>query len=63
MLEEKLLLNIADVAKLTGWSEATVRTVMTEEADFPVIKIGKENQVSLSALKEWLNHRRVRRGE
>lgn len=56
------LLNVKDVMDLTGWGETTVREIMAED-DFPTIKIGKSNQVSFDALKEYLNHRRIKRGE
>ena len=62
MKEELKLLDISDVMQLTGWGEATVREVMSED-EFPVVKIGKNNQVSFDALKEYLSHRRIRRGK
>lgn len=58
--KELKLLDVSDVMKITGWAEATVRAIMQED-DFPVIKIGKKNQVSLDGLKEYLKHRRVTR--
>lgn len=63
MKEDLHLLNVQEVSYITGWSDSTVRDVMNDEKDFPVIKIGRENQVSFEGLKEWLTHRRVRRGE
>ena len=56
------LLNKFDVAKMTGWHPDTVRKLFDDE-EFPVIKIGKENQVEETALKKYLQTRRVKRGE
>lgn len=62
MKQDLNLLDIEDVMKLTGWGETTVREIMTDE-DFPTLKIGKKNQVSFEALKEYLRYRRIKRGE
>lgn len=60
--EEIVLLSTNDVKELTGWGIRTVRKVMNEK-DFPLIKIGRKNQVEKSAFKEYLNHKRELRGE
>lgn len=62
MKQELNLLTIEDMMSLTGWGESTVRNLMEDE-DFPTIKIGKPNQVSFEAFKEYLMHRRIKRGE
>lgn len=56
------LLNTDDVARITGWSKVTVQKVM-DQPDFPVIKIGKENQVLLESLNDYLKPGKVLRGE
>lgn len=55
---ELILLNIKDVIKLTGWSEAVVRKLFAYEEDFPAIKKGKEYLVEYSALKKYFSQRR-----
>lgn len=60
MQKELRLLDVNDVMSITGWGESTVRSRM-EDIDFPTIKIGKKNQVSFDALKEYLQHRRITR--
>lgn len=60
MQKELRLLDVKDVMSITGWGESTVRSRM-EDIDFPTIKIGKKNQVSFDALKEYLQHRRITR--
>ena len=47
------LLNMHEVSEKTGWHLETVRKLFDDE-DFPGIKIGKENQVEETALKNWL---------
>lgn len=61
-MQEIRLLNKFDVAKITGWHPDTVMKLF-EDKEFPVIKIGKENQVEETALKNYLQTRRVKRGE
>lgn len=61
MKKEITLLTIQDVMDITGWSEGTVKKIMAQP-DFPTIKIGKENQVLLESLKEFLAVRRDLRG-
>ena len=56
------LLNIEEVSYITNWSKATILKIMEIDKDFPVIKIGKENQVLKDALKEYLSIRRDLRG-
>lgn len=60
--QELNLLDIEEIMAVTGWGDITVRKIM-EDSDFPTIKIGKKNQVSFEALKEYLKHRRIKRGE
>ena len=60
MQKELRLLDVQDVMSITGWGEGTVRSRM-EDKDFPTIKIGKKNQGSFDALKEYLQHRRITR--
>ena len=55
-----ILLNIEDVMQITGWCEATVRNMFTNDPDFPAIKKGKEYQVEYSALKNYFSKRRTR---
>lgn len=49
------------VMEITGWSEGVVKEMFAHDKDFPAIKKGKENQVLLEALKEYLSVRRVSR--
>lgn len=56
------LLNMDDIEQITGWSRVTVQKVMAQP-DFPVIKIGKENQVLLESLNNYLKPGKVLRGE
>ena len=55
------LLNMHEVSEKTGWHLETVRKLFDDE-DCPGNKIGKENQVEETALKNWLQKRRVTRG-
>ena len=59
--QELGLLNIEDIINITGWAEATVKKLM-EDDEFPTLKIGKNNQVQFEAFKEYLMHRRIKRG-
>lgn len=59
---EITLLSVEDIEKITGWARATVMKVMSRP-DFPVLKIGKENQVLVDAFKEYLMERRDLRGD
>ena len=61
MKQDLCLLDIEDVMGITGWGETTVRKIMDTDEEFPVVKIGKKNQVSFDALKEYLQHRRITR--
>lgn len=56
------LLTIEDIEDITGWSTETIRRIMNEK-DFPVIKIGKKNQVLAESFKEYLSTRRILRGD
>lgn len=60
--DELVLLNIKDVMRITGWGKKAVIKLMAQE-DFPLIKIGKKNQVSFESLKEYLSCRRDLRGK
>lgn len=63
MEENKIvLLTIEDIEKITGWSPRTINKVMASP-DFPVLKIGKKNQVLLESFKKYLEPRRELRGE
>ena len=55
------LLNVDEVMFVTGWGDTTVRKIMDDE-EFPALKIGKENQVSFQALREYVSTRRIKRG-
>lgn len=59
--EELQLLTIEDVMKLTGWGQTTVIALMSEK-DFPTLKIGKRNQVTFDALKQYLDNGKIKRG-
>ena len=60
--DDLCLLNTEDVCKITGWGICTVRKIMQYDKDFPAIRIGKDNQVTLDALKKYLSTRRSLRG-
>ena len=60
--QELNLVEIDDLSFLTGWSESTIIDLMKDE-NFPVLKIGKKNQVSFDALKKYVSQRRIKRGE
>lgn len=62
MKQELKLLDIDEIRAITGWGEDTIRELMTDE-EFPVVKIGKKNQVSFDGLKEYVRHRRIKRGK
>lgn len=57
--KEIILLDIEDVIKLTGWSEAIVRKMFSYDNDFPAIKKGKKYVVEYSALKNYFSKRRI----
>lgn len=61
--KELILLNIDDVAEVTGWCKQVVRNTFAYDKDFPAIKKGKEYQVELGAFKEYLNNRRTNKKE
>lgn len=58
--EDLGLLNTEDVMNITGWGKHTVDNMMAEE-DFPLLQIGKKNEVLFDALKEYLMHRRTKK--
>lgn len=60
---ELILLNLDDVAEATGWCKQVVRNTFAYDKDFPAIKKGKEYQVELSALREYLSKRRNNKQE
>lgn len=57
------LLNVQEISFITNWSNSTILKLMDEDEELPAIKIGKENQVTFDALKEYLQHRRIKRGK
>ncbi len=59
--KEIRLLTVSDLEEITGYSTCTVMKMMSQP-DFPVIKIGKENQVLLESFKEYMSVRRDLRG-
>ena len=59
--KEIRLLTVKDIEEITGYSTVTVMKMMSQP-DFPVIKIGKENQVLLESFKEYMSVRRDLRG-
>lgn len=61
--KELILLNIDDVVEITGWCKQVVRNTFAYDKDFPAIKKGKEYQVELGALKDFLNKRRTNKQE
>lgn len=63
MKEELGLLDMENVMEITGWGESTLEKIMASDKNFPVIKIGRKNQVRFEALKEYLNCRRDLRGD
>ncbi len=52
-VNEIKLLSIKDVMELTGWCKSTTRNFFNLPG-FPVISVGKEKQVEVGALKEFL---------
>lgn len=60
---ELILLNLDDVVQITGWCKQVVRNTFAYDKDFPAIKKGKEYQVELSALREYLSKRRNNKQE
>lgn len=54
------LLDKKTVESITGWGENTVNYIFAKDMEFPAIKIGKKYQVELSALKQYLQKRRVK---
>ena len=59
--KEIVLLTVSDLEEITGYSTSTVMKMMSQP-DFPVIKIGKENQVLLESFKQYMSVRRDLRG-
>lgn len=56
--KELILLTIDDVEEVTGWCKQVVRNTFAYDNEFPAIKKGKEYQVELRALREYLSTRR-----
>ncbi len=50
------LLDRDDIAKITGWSQRTVRRLMNEP-EFPIIQKGRKKQVLLQDLRDYLSYR------
>lgn len=51
-------LNTSEVSNALGCSLPTARNIMMR-ADFPLIRVGKNLKVELSAFQEWAKKRRV----
>ncbi len=51
-------INTREVANALGCSLPTARNIMMR-ADFPLIRVGKNLKVELSAFQEWAKQRRV----
>lgn len=60
---ELILLNIDEVAEITGWCKQVVRNTFAYDKEFPSIKKGKEYQVELVALKTYLSTKRNNKQE
>ena len=60
VLKEITLLDKKAVESITGWGENTVNYIFAKDMEFPAIKIGKKYQVEVSALKQYLQKRRVK---
>ena len=58
MKEVIRFLNTREVANALGCSLPTARNIMMR-ADFPLIRVGKNLKVELSAFQEWAKTRRV----
>ena len=52
------LLDRDDLAKITGWSQRTVRKLMNEP-EFPIIQKGRKKQVLLQDLRDYLSYKRT----
>ncbi len=52
------LLDRDDIAKITGWSQRTVRKLMNEP-EFPIIQKGRKKQVLLQDLRDYLSYKRT----
>lgn len=50
-----------EVAEITGWSIGVVKEMFAHDNEFPAIKKGKQNQVLLESLKQYLSVRRISR--
>jgi len=59
--KEIVLLTMEEVAEITGWSIGVVKEMFAHDNEFPAIKKGKQNQVLLESLKQYLSVRRVSR--
>lgn len=55
---DKLIIGVDEIMKMTGWSRATVRRFMNRP-DFPLIKQSKELQVNKLALVKYTMQRIV----
>lgn len=56
--KEIRLLDRDDIAKITGWSQRTVRKLMNEP-EFPIIQKGRKKQVLLQDLRDYLSYKRT----
>ena len=57
--EMVIMLDKKDIKELTGWGQNTIDKLFAYDKDFLAIKIGKQYQVELSALKQYLQTRRT----
>lgn len=56
-VNEKITLNVSEVAELLGVSRPVVYQLIHRE-DFPAFKIGKRTLVPRLALEEWANRQK-----
>jgi excisionase family DNA binding protein len=56
-VNEKIALNVSEVAELLGVSRPVVYQLIHRE-DFPAFKIGKRTLVPRLALEEWANRQK-----
>ena len=62
MNNERMLIDLAEVARLLSVSRPTVYTLMHREFDpLPYIKMGRLTRVNVTALNEWLERQGVER--
>ncbi|WP_052144634.1 helix-turn-helix domain-containing protein [Halalkalibacter okhensis] len=54
--EEKLLLGVSDVQKITGLGRDRVYEIM-HSGDFPVMKFGRQLKVHRDVFFDWINNK------